>query len=120
LVLGAIGACWANRHAADMLVGPTLAYAVFMVGFSDRLTVHRAAKYGDFSYGTYLYAYPIQQMLQARTHLALPEFVVISMILSLLAGILSWNLVEKRFVHRPSRKACKPDATPTAALTSAL
>jgi peptidoglycan/LPS O-acetylase OafA/YrhL len=104
----AIGACWANQHVADMLVAPSLAYTVFMVGFSDRLKAHNAAKYGDFSYGTYLYAFPIQQMLQATTHLTLPEFVATSMVLSLLAGVLSWNMVEMRFLGRRARRTREP------------
>lgn len=56
---------------------------------------------GDFSYGTYIYAYPIQQALIALFHpanvwaLMLPSF-----ILSWLAGLLSWHLVEKQFLKR--------------------
>jgi peptidoglycan/LPS O-acetylase OafA/YrhL len=79
-----------------------------MVGFSDRLKAHDAAKYGDFSYGTYLYAFPIQQMLQATTHLTLAEFILTSMVFSLLAGVLSWNLVEKRFMARRVRPLRQP------------
>jgi peptidoglycan/LPS O-acetylase OafA/YrhL len=108
LWFAAIGACWTNRHIADLLIAPSLAYSVFMVGFSHRLRAHDAAKYGDFSYGTYLYAFPIQQMLQATTHLTLAEFIVTSMALSLLAGVLSWILVEKRFMVRRVRPLRQP------------
>lgn len=56
---------------------------------------------GDISYGTYIYAYPIQQALIVWLHpatiwaLMLPSF-----LLSWLAGWLSWHLVEKQFLKR--------------------
>lgn len=107
LVLAATAACWLNPHLADLMVAPALAYSVLMVAFSDKLQVHDAAHYGDFSYGAYLYAFPIQQMLQATIgkHWGLPLFIAISMLLSLTAGVLSWHLVEKRFLGRRARKS---------------
>jgi peptidoglycan/LPS O-acetylase OafA/YrhL len=74
------------------------------VAFSEKVRLYRAAKYGDFSYGCYLYAFPIQQMLQATLRLTLPEFIAASAILSLLAGALSWHLVEKHFKGHKSRE----------------
>lgn len=106
----AIAACWLNGHVADMIVAPALAYVIFYVGFSDRLRLHNAARFGDFSYGTYLYAFPIQQMLQSTKQLTLPEFIGASMILSLLAGVLSWHLVEKHFMSR--RRKMQPLLAP--------
>jgi len=68
--------CRVGQAAADFLVAPALAYAVFYVAFSRRIRMHEAAAFGDFSYGTYLYAFPIQQMLQATVgrSLNLAEF----------------------------------------------
>jgi peptidoglycan/LPS O-acetylase OafA/YrhL len=56
---------------------------------------------GDISYGTYIYAYPLQQALIVWLHpqnavaLMIPSFLI-----SWLAGLLSWHLVEKRFIRR--------------------
>jgi peptidoglycan/LPS O-acetylase OafA/YrhL len=74
-----------------------LAYTVFYCAFCRQFW--RAAKYGDFSYGTYLYAFPIQQLILAFTVFSFPIFVGISMLLSGLAGIASWFAVERWF-HR--------------------
>lgn len=56
---------------------------------------------GDISYGTYIYAFPIQQALVSlfifRNAI---ELIIPSMILALLFGYLSWNFVEKRFLLR--------------------
>lgn len=66
------------------------------------------SKYGDFSYGIYIYAFPVQQSL---AYLYYPEIDVYSMIfysfiVTLILSILSWYLVEKpalrlkkKFVH---------------------
>ncbi|WP_190277287.1 acyltransferase family protein [Taibaiella lutea] len=56
---------------------------------------------GDISYGTYIYAYPIQQALIIWLHpaniwtLMIPSFLV-----AWLAGWLSWHFIEKRFLKR--------------------
>jgi peptidoglycan/LPS O-acetylase OafA/YrhL len=52
---------------------------------------------GDFSYGIYLYAFPIQQIIvhfvQGITALQLMS---ISLPCAIIAGILSWHLIEKK------------------------
>ncbi|CAN5291459.1 hypothetical protein BH11PSE5_BH11PSE5_11070 [soil metagenome] len=85
-----------------LLLPPTLTYSIFYLVFSPKLRLHDAARYGDFSYGTYLYAFPIQQMLIAllRGKVSFAAFVVLSLIASLLAGIASWHVVEKWFLPR--------------------
>jgi peptidoglycan/LPS O-acetylase OafA/YrhL len=72
-----------------------LAYAVFYYAFSRQY--FQAARHGDFSYGTYLYAFPIQQLILAFTVLSFPIFVGISMLLSGVAGVASWFAVERWF-----------------------
>jgi peptidoglycan/LPS O-acetylase OafA/YrhL len=75
-----------------------MAYAVFYAAFSDTIRIRHFAAAGDFSYGTYLFAFPIQQMLLSSFLLPFPAFVLLSLALSLIAGFLSWHLVEKRFL----------------------
>jgi peptidoglycan/LPS O-acetylase OafA/YrhL len=82
---------------AQALLPIVLAYTVFYCAFSRQY--FQAAKYGDFSYGTYLYAFPIQQLILAVTVLSFPIFVGISMLLSGVAGVASWFAVERWF-HR--------------------
>jgi peptidoglycan/LPS O-acetylase OafA/YrhL len=76
---------------------PLVAYSMFYFAFSRQ--VFDAARYGDFSYGTYLYAFPIQQIVIARLGTAIPFwlYIPLAMLLSLAAGILSWYAVERWF-----------------------
>jgi peptidoglycan/LPS O-acetylase OafA/YrhL len=100
LVVGALMPPWLTPAL------PTLgSYLVFWLAFHPRVRVPNAAKYGDFSYGVYLYAFPIQQLLvSARPELQPLLLFAIATPLSVLCGALSWHLVEKRFVGSRVRR----------------
>ena len=89
---------------SGFLFPPAVAYLVLYAAFAPRLI--DAAKYGDFSYGTYLYAFPIQQMLRATFGVGIPFwlYIPLSIVLALSAGIVSWYGVERWF-HRSNSKA---------------
>lgn len=62
------------------------------------------AKMGDWSYGTYLYGFPVQQWLAyiGFYHYGVTAFVLASTVLTLMLAAASWYLVEKpvlRFKH---------------------
>lgn len=97
-----------TRIAFDLIFIPWLGYAVFFFAFSVA-AVPDAAKNGDISYGAYLYGFPIQQMLMASAALSFPAFVTASVALSLIAGALSWLIVERNFTRAGTGSARKPD-----------
>ena len=127
LMLGGVAAAFLGFHlgghgpagivAAHLLAPPAMAYALFWFAFHPRIDLSRAARFGDFSYGTYLYAFPIQQMLVAKTTLPFALFVLLSMVLALTAGVASWWLVERHFLghggrparHEPEKKEAPAD-----------
>jgi peptidoglycan/LPS O-acetylase OafA/YrhL len=75
------------------------AYVCLWLAFHPRLNLRWVSKYGDLSYGTYLYAFPIQQLLQRYLVGQKPVLLfVASTPLALIAALLSWHLVEKRFL----------------------
>jgi len=55
---------------------------------------------GDISYGTYIYAFPIQQSLVMAGVNSVGQLILFSLLLSWLAGWLSYNVVEKRFAYK--------------------
>ena len=79
-------------------------YVVFWVAFQPYVTAHHFAKYGDFSYGLYLYGFPIQQIIVALCPWSRSPWVLFAMAcpLSLIAGAVSWHLVEKHFLRKNS------------------
>ena len=62
-------------------------------------------RFGDFSYGTYLYAFPIQQLLVQRAHGAISPLMLFAEAapFTLMVGALSWFLVERHFLQRSSQ-----------------
>jgi peptidoglycan/LPS O-acetylase OafA/YrhL len=97
---------------------PTLpilgSYLLFWFAFHPAIKLSKAAKYGDFSYGVYLYAFPIQQLLVS----AIPGLTPLTLFalatpLSVLFGALSWHLVEKRMAVSRARRAERQAAAAT-------
>ncbi|MDB6155513.1 MAG: Acyltransferase 3 [Chthoniobacteraceae bacterium] len=90
-----------------------LPYIVFALAFN--LPFKRMERWGDFSYGIYIYAFPIQQCLampgvfpQGLPALGVGLFTTFSIVLSCLAGVASWYLIEApvlrwaRSIERPT------------------
>jgi peptidoglycan/LPS O-acetylase OafA/YrhL len=72
-------------------------YLVMFAAFFPVPYLHNAAKYGDFSYGIYLYGFLIQQTIMYFTqgHISPAKFIFLSLLLSFICAIFSWNCVEK-------------------------
>ena len=68
-------------------------------------------KYGDFTYGLYIYHFPIIQLFRQydlfeKYNPILTAFFVI--LITLFFAVLSWFLIEKRFLDRFKKNAAKP------------
>jgi len=99
-----LGASW--MHVGWTAVFPFAgAYLVLYVAFSRWIPLQRVGRFGDFSYGTYLYAFPIEQLLvMAFGHAVAPWLLfALATPLTLLAAVVSWYGVERWFL-RPERR----------------
>lgn len=72
-------------------------YILFYFIFSTKFCFGNFAKHGDFSYGVYLYSWPIQQLvvLYFFDFLNLPFYFLLCLLLSVLAAYISFHYVEK-------------------------
>ena len=81
---------------------------VYLLCFVALLPVGRLyqfGQFGDFSYGTYLYAYPIQQLVvQHWIGISPLALFFVSTPLAILAGAASWFAVEQHFIRRKHRR----------------
>lgn len=76
------------------LVGIATAYGVLVTAYSRPIRLPSWVQ--DYSYGTYLYAFPIQQMLSdAFPSLGPHGMAAIAIPSALVAGVLSWHFIEK-------------------------
>jgi peptidoglycan/LPS O-acetylase OafA/YrhL len=92
-------------HYMDLLLPLSLCYLVLFVAFYPRIHLHSWAKHGDFSYGLYLYGWPVQQslILLCRPWITPSLLFVFSFPLALLFAIGSWYLIERRFLRLKKR-----------------
>ncbi len=73
----------------------TLPYLVIYVAHLRLPLLAGAGKAGDFSYGLYIFSFPLQQLIMHwNPHLPLASFMILSLALSLAAAVLSWHLIE--------------------------
>ena len=81
-------------------------YLLFWFAFTPGIRLRSFGKFGDFSYGTYLYAFPIEQLLvKAWGGSARPGVLfACATPLALLAAVGSWYGVERRFLGHGRKK----------------
>lgn len=92
-VLGSLGH---GSPVFSVLFGATLTYTVLWFGYAGPTWLHGYNRLGDYSYGIYIYAFPIQQMLVqlelATTPMANACW---SLVVTTMLAALSWHMVEK-------------------------
>jgi peptidoglycan/LPS O-acetylase OafA/YrhL len=117
---GAVGAFLALVAASVVphgwaIAGPLAGgYLLFWLGFNPSIRLHGWAKYGDYSYGMYLYAFPLQQLIILWMRPSHPLVLLsLSLPASVAMGALSWHGVEKWFLKRkPTMAAPAPVPSP--------
>jgi len=74
-----------------------IAFAYLCFWLAVRLPVRHADRYGDFSYGLYIYAFPVEQMasLYHLNRWGYVPYVAITMVVSIGVAIVSWHVVEQ-------------------------
>jgi peptidoglycan/LPS O-acetylase OafA/YrhL len=76
------------------------AYLIFWFAYLPLPRLQRFGKHGDISYGIYLYAFPVQQMLMFRLGSRLDEYTLflLAWAMSIAAGAASWWVIERPWV----------------------
>lgn len=79
-------------------------YAVFRLAFIKG-SLNHIGRYGDFSYGFYIYAFPVQQTIVhfTGTHLPVFQIFLFSVTLTFPLAFMSWHFIEKHFLAFKNR-----------------
>lgn len=89
----------APRFALEV-TSVAVAYAVLTIGLARTPYIARSARFGDFSYGLYLWAFPVQQLVIDQFGVQRMSVNLVLVVgISLVMAVVSWYLVE-----RPSMK----------------
>jgi peptidoglycan/LPS O-acetylase OafA/YrhL len=77
-----------------------LAFSVILLATHKRLINHKLIISSDYSYGIYIYAFPVQQML-AHFFIGIDFLMMLisSLFLTISLAFLSWNFIEKPFLR---------------------
>ncbi|NQW88117.1 MULTISPECIES: acyltransferase [unclassified Frigoribacterium] len=81
-----------------------LPYIILALGLTSTPVVRRASRYGDFSYGLYIFAFPVQQAFIAvfGVQPLSVNFVAVTAV-TLLLAVVSWHLVESPSLRAKTR-----------------
>jgi len=75
----------------------TLPYLIFYIAYVPAGKIRLYNNFGDYSYGMYVYAYPVQQaVMAAYPSASLVEMIVYPFIITLVLAYFSWHIVEKK------------------------
>ncbi len=125
------GRCWWAPRTGWILASVALACSVLMVagknyvalylalpllvviiGTATTVYIRHAARFGDLSYGIYIYAFPVQQtiIMYGQHNLSFWSMLALSALITLILALLSWHLVEqpalalRKYLRSPAPK----------------
>ncbi len=98
-------------HAYIVTMPTCGAYALMQLAYLPALNPLNLGRYGDFSYGVYLYAFPVQQLLVMSAGGRMSPFKLFALAapISVTLGALSWFLIERHFVLQGGQKKRKEE-----------
>jgi len=96
LFLASAVLAWLLRHTPFYPYAFGIAEIAFVFWFAYRLRWHGYNRFGDYSYGIYLWGFPMQQVVAHFLPTTLPVTnAAISLPLAIVMAVVSWHLVEK-------------------------
>jgi len=107
LALGLLTVALVLPTLGNLLLPLAGTYLLMHVAFARSIRLPNFARYGDFSYGVYLYAFPVAQLIVARWNgIGWPTLFICSLIVASAAAFVSWHAVERGYLEfaRTSRQ----------------
>ena len=115
--LAAVAALFAMLGHPLVALWVFLPFAVIATGVASTPVIRRVGRFGDFSYGFYIYAFPVQQLAIWATSasLPLPAYLALSAAATTVLALLSWHLVEKPALRFKPGRPQRPFSSPAIA-----
>jgi peptidoglycan/LPS O-acetylase OafA/YrhL len=96
-VIIAFGIAMLSKDIFFVIYTLLLPYLVFYLAYIPAGKIRSFNKLGDYSYGIYIYAFPIQQMVAALIpNCGIYQMISLSFLGTIIMAYLSWHLIEER------------------------
>jgi peptidoglycan/LPS O-acetylase OafA/YrhL len=104
-------AVWAAAQSQVLLVPGmvSITVLVLLIGLSERLHSHTLERIGDLSYGTYLWAFPVQQLVMAEAGGGPMRNLTIAGPVTLALAYGSWHLIERPTLRWKPKRRIHPE-----------
>ena len=87
----------------------SLPMAYFLLWTGVRIARVRLSQKNDYSYGLYVYALPVQQVVAGiYPEISLISHILVSLALAFVFAVLSWHLIERPAINRSRLRIVKP------------
>jgi len=97
LFLAAVLLFTINKQAFFVVYVCAIAYILFFIAYVPKGIIRRYNRLGDYSYGIYIYAFPVQQSIIAcNPGISIFRLILLSAFITLFFAVISWHLLEKR------------------------
>ena len=75
----------------------TIPYMVLYMAYVPAGDIRGFNKIGDYSYGIYIYAFPVQQSIASLVpNISVPIMILLSFVVTFILSVLSWHFVEEK------------------------
>jgi peptidoglycan/LPS O-acetylase OafA/YrhL len=100
LLLVALLASTIDKRAFFIVYSLAVPYLLFYFAYVPAGFIRHYNRVGDYSYGVYIYAFPVQQSVVALIpHVSVLSMFLLSATITLTLAVLSWHLLERRALN---------------------
>lgn len=88
-----------DAHNFYIVYVVSIGYLVLYLSYIPSGFIRKYNRLGDYSYGVYIYAFPIQQSIIAiNPEISIADLIKYSLAITLAFSVISWHVLEKRFL----------------------
>jgi peptidoglycan/LPS O-acetylase OafA/YrhL len=103
-VVALIASVFINTKTFFVVYSATLAYITFYIAYVPKGFFRKYNHVGDYSYGIYIYSFPIQQLIIANMpNASVAEVIALSFLITMVFAIISWHGLEKNALRLKKR-----------------
>ena len=100
----ALGVSMLNKNVFHVVYSLTLTYLLICAAYMPSGRIRAFNRLGDYSYGIYIYAFPVQQSVTALfPGISVGGLLLISLLITFAFAALSWHLIEKPSLELKTR-----------------